>query len=70
MIERPPTVQATVRTWDSASRAGTVLLDNGQQVDFPGEAVQVRALRVGQRVQLRAEGGRVTALTIATLPFI
>jgi 2-phospho-L-lactate guanylyltransferase len=65
----PPSVQATVRTWDPGSRAGTVLLDDGQQLDFPGSAVQVRALRLGQRVQLRVDAEQVTALTIATLPF-
>jgi hypothetical protein len=62
-------VQATVRTWDPASRAGTVLLDDGRQLDFPGEAVEVRSLRPGQRVRLRLTGEQVAALTIATLPF-
>jgi hypothetical protein len=62
-------VQATVRSWDAASRAGTVLLDDGRELGFPGEAVQVRALRPGQRVRLRLDGGQVVALTIATLPF-
>jgi hypothetical protein len=61
-------VQATVRSWDAATRAGTLLLDDGRQLDFPGEAVQVRALRLGQRVRVRTEGGQVAALTIATLP--
>jgi hypothetical protein len=63
------TVQATVRSWDPASRAGTLLLDDGRQLDFSGEAVQVRALRLGQRVRLRMAGDQVAALTIATLPF-
>jgi 2-phospho-L-lactate guanylyltransferase len=62
-------VQATVRTWDPVSRGGTVLLDDGRQVDFPGEAVQVRSLRLGQRVRLRLDADRVIALTIVTLPF-
>jgi 2-phospho-L-lactate guanylyltransferase len=62
-------VQATVRSWDPASRAGTLLLDDGRELDFPGEAVQVRALRLGQRVRLRLDAGRVVALTVATLPF-
>jgi hypothetical protein len=62
-------MQATVRSWDPASRAGSVLLDDGRQLDFPGEAVQVRFLRPGQRVSLRTEGDRVVALTVATLPF-
>jgi hypothetical protein len=62
-------MQATVRTWDPESRAGTLLLDDGRQLDFPGEAVQLRGLRQGQRVQLRVDGERVTALTIAGVPF-
>jgi hypothetical protein len=62
-------VPATVRSWDPASRAGTALLDDGRTVDFPGEAVQVRALRPGQRVRLRVQGDGVVAVTIATLPF-
>jgi 2-phospho-L-lactate guanylyltransferase len=61
-------VQATVRTWDPATRAGTLLLDDGRQLDFPGTAVQVRALRLGQRVRLRVSEGQVVALTINTLP--
>jgi hypothetical protein len=59
---------ATVRSWDAASRDGTVLLDNGEVLSFPGRAVQVRALRAGQRVRLRLEGPDVVAVTIATLP--
>jgi hypothetical protein len=62
-------VQATVSSWDPTTRAGTVLLDNGQRLDVPGESVQVRALRLGQRVRLRIEDGRVVAATISTLPF-
>jgi hypothetical protein len=62
-------VQATVSSWDPATRAGTVLLDDGQRLDVPGESVQVRALRLGQRVRLRIEDGRVVAATISTLPF-
>jgi hypothetical protein len=62
-------VQATVKSWDHASRGGCVLLDDGQELAFEGPAVQVRALRAGQRVQLLVEGNEVVALTIATLPF-
>jgi hypothetical protein len=61
-------MQATVRDWDPQSRGGTVLLDDGQQLAFDGGAVQVRALRLGQRVQLRLRDERVEALTLATLP--
>jgi 2-phospho-L-lactate guanylyltransferase len=62
-------VQGTVASWDPLTRAGTILLDNGRQLDFPGEAVQVRALRPGQRVRLLLDGDRVLGLTIGTLPF-
>ena len=62
------TVQATVRDWDAGSRGGTVLLDDGRVLSFDGEAVQVRALRLGQRVLLRIDGERISALTIVTLP--
>ena len=58
-----------MRTWDPTSRAGTVLLDDGRQLGFPGEAVQVRALRLGQRVRLQLADGQVVAVTVATLPF-
>ncbi|MDX6199931.1 MAG: hypothetical protein QOJ79_3082 [Actinomycetota bacterium] len=62
-------VQATVRSWDPATRGGSLLLDDGSRLDFPGEAVQVQALRTGQRVRLRLSDERVVALTIAALPF-
>ena len=58
-----------MRSWDATTRAGTLLLDDGRELDFPGEAVQVRALRLGQRVRLRLEADQVVALTVATLPF-
>jgi hypothetical protein len=60
-------VQATVRSWDAGSRAGRLILDDGRELDFPGEAVQVRALRLGQRVRVSVSDGAVVALTIATL---
>lgn len=58
-----------MRAWDAESRSGSVLLDDGRQVDFPGWAVQVRRLRPGQRVRLQVEGEQVVALTVSTLPF-
>ena len=58
-----------MRSWDAATRAGTLLLDDGKQLEFPGEAVQVRALRLGQRVRVRMADGQVVAVTLATLPF-
>jgi hypothetical protein len=61
-------VQATVRDWDATTRAGCVLTDDGRVLAFPGDAVQCRALRLGQRVTLRLAAEQVVALTIATLP--
>jgi 2-phospho-L-lactate guanylyltransferase len=66
-------VQATVRTFDPATRAGTVLLDDGLELAYDGPAFDaggLRLLRVGQRVRLRVEGApaRITFLTVATLP--
>jgi cold shock CspA family protein len=63
-------MQATVKHWDPATRDGTVLTDDGHELAFPGAAVQVRALRPGQRVQLRTDGDQVVALTLSTLPFL
>ncbi len=66
-------MQATVRSFDEQTRSGTVLLDDGIEVPYDAEALaqsDVRLLRIGQRVTLRlqADGERVTALTLATLP--
>jgi hypothetical protein len=62
-------LSGTVRSWDAVTRAGDVLLDDGSVLAFAGDAVQVRALRSGQRVRLRVEGSDVVAVTISTLPF-
>lgn len=68
-------MQATVRTFDPRSRSGRVLLDDGTELPYDGDAFdagRLRLLRSGQRVRLRVEGEpparRVTFLTIATLP--
>jgi 2-phospho-L-lactate guanylyltransferase len=65
-------VQATVRTFDPATRSGDVLLDDGTPMTFPGRAFDasgLRTLRLGQRVRLRLDGdGAIEFLTIATLP--
>ena len=65
------TAQATVATFDAATGAGTVLLDDGRQESFDGEAFAaggLRLLRLGQRVRLEYENGRVVRITIHTLP--
>ncbi len=65
-------MQATVKEFSSASRSGSVLLDDGSEVRFDGDAFNrsgLRLLRPGQRVKLRVdEAGRVEWLTIVTLP--
>lgn len=62
-------MQATVHDWDPTTRGGSVLLDDGRRLTFAGDAVQVRSLRLGQRVRLLMSADRVLAVTIATLPF-
>lgn len=65
-------MQGTVRSFDPATRAGTVLLDDGTELPYDAAAFDaggLRLARVGQRVALRADAaGRITALTLATLP--
>jgi hypothetical protein len=64
-------VQGTVFTFEEDG-SGTVLLDDGQSVPFEPEAFAasgLRFLRPGQRVRLTTDAsGRVTAVTILTLP--
>ncbi|WP_020574796.1 cold-shock protein [Actinopolymorpha alba] len=67
-------MQATVRTFDPASRSGTILLDDGVELPFDANALSgtgLRHLRIGQRVRLEVEGEgarmRVRSLTIYTL---
>jgi cold shock CspA family protein len=71
-------VQATVRTFDAATRSGSVLLDDGVELSYDDRAFDaggLRLLRVGQRVRVTVSGDehqpggrRVTFLTVATLP--
>jgi 2-phospho-L-lactate guanylyltransferase len=51
-------MQATVAEFDSESREGTVLLDDGVRLPFTADAVAptVRHLRLGQRVRLEMRG--------------
>ncbi|CAN5280863.1 hypothetical protein BH20ACT5_BH20ACT5_10350 [soil metagenome] len=63
-------MQGTVRDFDPATGAGSVLLDDGSAIDFDGEAFAaggLRLLRAGQRVRMEAEDGRVVLVTILTL---
>ncbi|HET9945904.1 MAG TPA: hypothetical protein VFR56_09640 [Actinomycetes bacterium] len=71
-------MQATVRTFDAATRSGSVLLDDGVELPYDDRAFDaggLRLLRVGQRVRVtvtgdeqRPGGRQVTFLTVATLP--
>ena len=68
-------MQATVRSYDPASRSGSVLLDDGTEMPYDGRALLgsgVRLLRSGQRVRIEPAGSgvdvRVGFLTIANLP--
>ena len=69
-------VQATVASWSGTTRGGSVLLDDGTMLDFDHamfERSGLRLLRFGQRVRIRVVDNdghrRITALTIATLPW-
>jgi len=68
----PGPMQATVRTFDHATRSGTVLLDDGTEMAYDAAAFNAGGLRFarpGQRMALRVDAdGRITALTLATLP--
>jgi hypothetical protein len=63
-------VQATVRSFDAASRGGDVLLDDGSVRTFDAAAFDpsgLRLLRLGQRVRLRVNAaGAVDFITLAT----
>lgn len=64
-------MQGTVKDFDPAGRAGSVLLDDGSELPFDAAAFDaggLRLLRFGQRVNLAWDGERVTALTLSTLP--
>ncbi|REE99024.1 hypothetical protein [Thermomonospora umbrina] len=64
-------VQGTVGRYDAATRTGAVLLDDGTELGFDAEAFAaggLRLLRLGQRVAMALEGGRVTVVTLVTFP--
>ncbi|MGW4232962.1 hypothetical protein ACWEF9_27430 [Streptomyces sp. NPDC004980] len=67
-------MQATSFTYDSETRTGSVLLDDGTPVDFDAPAFDaggLRLLRPGQRVRIETEGTgealRITLVTLQTL---
>lgn len=64
-------LQATTRVFHPDTRSGTVLLDDGTEVAFDAAAFDagaLRLLRIGQRVRMSVVDGRVTAVTLITLP--
>jgi len=65
-------MQGTVATYDPQRRDGSVLLDDGTELTFDGDAFAasgLRLLRFGQRLALDTDDtGRITRLRIPTLP--
>ncbi|WP_343949575.1 hypothetical protein [Nonomuraea longicatena] len=64
-------MQATVRTYDPATRSGTVFLDDGTVLAFPARAFDagpLLLLRSGQRVNIAVSGEEITFITLSTFP--
>jgi hypothetical protein len=64
-------MQGTVGTFDAQTRSGRVFLDDGTRLEFDTAAFDaggLRRLRFGQRVNLAITDGRITAITLSTLP--
>lgn len=68
-------MQGSIFDFDSYTRAGSVILDDGTTLPFDAaafDAGSMRLARVGQRVRIEVEGAgaeqRVTFLTLVTLP--
>ncbi|HET6482238.1 MAG TPA: cold-shock protein [Actinoplanes sp.] len=61
-------MQGTIATFDSGSRSGTLLLDDGTELAFDAPAFDasgLRKLRLGQRVDIDAgQDGRVRQVRI------
>ena len=65
-------MQATVRSFDPATRSGTVFLDDGTVLAFDAAAFTasgLRLLRPGQRAAIETDqDGAIGSLTRATVP--
>jgi cold shock CspA family protein len=61
-------MQGTVATYNPETHAGTLLLDDGTALAFPGEAFRrsgLRLLRLGQRVTVETDAdGTVSRLRL------
>lgn len=64
-------MQATVKTFDAATRSGSVFLDDGTEIPFGADAFDAGPLRhvhPGQRVNIVVTGERITYVTLSTFP--
>ena len=64
-------MQATVKAYDGETRSGSVLLDDGTEMEFGAlafDAGGLRMLRLGQRVNIAVDGEWITAITLSTFP--
>ncbi len=60
-----------MRTFDPASRSGSVYADDGSEIPFDAAAFDagpLRLLRSGQRVNVVVDDGRITYITLSTFP--
>ena len=59
-------MQATVASYDEATRAGTVVTDDGETLGFAGEALaeHIRHLRPGQRVHFESGDAGITGIRL------
>ena len=59
-------MQATVASFDIATRAGHVLTDDGRPLDFPAASLadHIRHLRKGQRVFVQMDGTSISSISI------
>ncbi|MET9250200.1 hypothetical protein [Nonomuraea sp. NPDC003709] len=64
-------MQGTVRSFDEATRSGTVFLDDGAVLEFGTSAFDagpLRLLRTGQRVNIGMSGEEIAYITLSTFP--
>ncbi|MFB4286527.1 hypothetical protein ACBI99_02740 [Nonomuraea sp. ATR24] len=64
-------MQGTVRSFDEATRSGSVFLDDGTVLTFPAHAFDagpLLLLRTGQRVNFTVSGGEIGYITLSTFP--